>query len=80
MGSKKIKAEKGINMKVHPSLRDHILEPMDKELSRLAGIEIKIDNVQKTKLLTESLMKKRFNFGILDETIMDKKKKKELGL
>lgn len=76
MASRKLKAERGESIKVHPIFKSRILDQMDKEMSRVIGNKIELDNVQKTRILTESLEKGRFNFGMLNNGETKQKKKK----
>jgi len=64
MARRKLSSEKGITMKVHPRFKELILDPMDREVERKLGAFIILDNPQKTRILTDELIKQRFTFMI----------------
>jgi hypothetical protein len=67
MAKKKLKEDRGIQTRVHPSFKKHILDQMDNEVKRKLGVnpeDIDFNNVAKTKILTNELMKQRFTFMV----------------
>jgi len=79
MARRKLRSERGITIKVHPKFKEFILDPMDREIERKLGANIIIDNPQKTKILTDELIKQRFTFMIpKDENEKNKRKSTDI--